>query len=113
MDACLRPIAAALAKLHDHELHGLVEMTITAPQVTGSLFAWVEHIAHWEINRRNGLHLPLPPSEADIPPGQDEKSLAAAAVMRDLAADHLGATDPRLLLFDAIKDALTGRARLQ
>jgi hypothetical protein len=113
MDAELLQVIAALADVADADLHALIWTVNSLPQLASGLFAWIEHIADWEINRRAGLEFPLQPPDAAIPPEEDARSIAAAVTMREQVADDLDHADPLVALFDAILGALTGRESLQ
>ena len=73
-------------------------------------FAWIEHVCDWELNRRQGLDLPLHPPEAAIEPSEDGDSVGAAMVMRESFAQD-DRTDAVTALLDATVGLLTGGKR--
>jgi hypothetical protein len=113
MDTTLQPVVSALAELEEHELHGLIQTVNGLPQMAAGLFAWIEHIADWEINRRTGVQFPLLAPVAAIPPEEDAQSISAALMMREFVAGELDSGDPLVALFESIVGVLTGRERLQ
>jgi hypothetical protein len=115
MDADLQPVADALAKLTDAELHALSyvanELMLMA---TGPLSSWVEHFADWELDRRTGLDFPLEPPDLAIPPDARATSVDAAIMLRArFAQTPRGGRRAMVELFDAMVGALARRARLQ
>jgi hypothetical protein len=109
MDTDLTPVAAALARLDDTVLAGLIDATNNVPQTAPGLLAWVESACDWELNRRQGLDYPLRPPEAAIPPEEDAVSIDAAMIIRaQFAQDDLEETGAVVVLFNAIVGLLTG-----
>src|SRR3954464_15498689 len=102
MDATLQPLIAALAELEERELRALIETVNGLPQMAAGFFAWIEHIADWEINRRTGIEFPLQAPVAAIPPEQDGQSISAALLMREFVARELDSGDPLVALFESI-----------
>ena len=111
MGADLDAVAAALSELKDAELHALVETANELMLIAAGLVSWVEHLADWETNRRAGLDIPLLAPETAIPPEEGADSVAAALMMRDqFAGAAPESTSSIAQLFDALVEALAGRA---
>jgi len=109
----LMPIMTALGELEDVELRALMaaagEVVVVA---AAGLLAWIEHLADWELNRRDGLHFSLQPPEAAIPPEHEVHSLAAALMLRQQFVDDGEPRESMVSLFDAILCVLTAGEQL-
>jgi hypothetical protein len=113
MQANLTPIMSALGELEDVELRALMaaagEVVVIA---AAGLLAWIEHLADWELNRREGLHFSLQPPEAAIPPEHEVDSLAAALMLRQQFVEDAEPRASLVTLFDASLGVLTGGEQL-
>ena len=101
-----RDPATALAAISDR---GLAALCTAASYATGpvqGLFAYLEHAAGWEVDRRRGVHYPLQGPAAAIDDSEIDASLAALVML----AQHFrsdGAKDN-----DAVADFLTVAAEV-
>jgi hypothetical protein len=101
-------VAAALAELHDAELHALIAGTNRVPQTAPSLLAWIAGLCDWELRRRDGLDCSLQLPEAAIPPEQETVCIDAA---NDLRAMFAQGPHGEHVLFDALTNLLTQGGR--
>ena len=104
MEAYLRRIKAALARMTDAELDALAEASYSAPP---GLLAWLDSARVWQMRHRAGHHYELQPPEPAIPPEEDAVSIAAAIELR---RTFVGSSPAMCAFFDALVALLT-RAR--
>ena len=110
----LDSVVAAVADLEDHELGALIAMVDDGPQIAPGLFAWIEHVCDWELNRRQGLDFPLQPPEAAIEPEEIPTSIVALSVLRaTFGRDPDSASQAVSVLLDAVSRLLIGDGRRQ
>ena len=110
MGANLQPVAAALAHFSNGELAALIATGRVFPThdpARLALLAWIDHIADWEVHRRDGLDFPLPLPAAAIPPGDEGAAGIIATRLRWLFAEDAPAV---AALFAAIVATLTRSA---
>jgi hypothetical protein len=107
MDDDLGAVTAALARLDDVELHGLVDATKNVPQTAPGLLAWIEAACDWELHRRHGHNYVLQSPAATIRPEEDAASIYAAMAMRE-TFDHDILADSVRALLDAIVALFAG-----
>ena len=89
-------------------------MVDDCPQIAPGLFAWIEHVCDWELNRRQGLDFPLQPPEAAIEPSEDAVSIVVLTVLRaTFGRDPDSASQAESVLLDAISRLLIGDGRRQ
>ena len=108
MDVDLRPIADAIAKLAEDELHAIVMVADEAARMAAGLVSWMEHLADCEVNRRAGLDFDLQqPLLAAIPPHERVDTVIAATMIRDGFAARRGTVPDHVIDFlDAIVDTV-------
>ena len=104
MEAYLRRIKAALARMTDAELDELAEASYSAPP---GLLAWLDSARVWQVRHRAGHHYELQPPEPAIPPEEDAVSIATAIELR---RTFVGTSPAMCAFFDALVALLT-RAR--
>jgi hypothetical protein len=107
----LKRIRHALAAMSESELYGLRAASEQATGIASGLFAWLEHIAGWEIDRRERQNYLLRfPSEsiedADIP-----EALLALGALRLTFRTRGGSPEIEELLAAAV-ELVDARAHL-
>jgi hypothetical protein len=111
MNAQLDPVIAALAGLSDPELNAMITMVDDGPQLAPGLFAWVEHVCNWELNRREGGDFQLRPPENAIEPGEMPSAALVLALLRTVfAKDGREGGSAVVRLLEAMMAALGPRA---
>ena len=105
MEAYLRRIKAALARMTDAELDALAEASHGAPPP--GLLAWLDSARVWQVRHRAGQHYELQPPEPAIPPEEDAVSIATAIELR---RTFVGSSPAVCAFFNALVALLT-RAR--
>jgi hypothetical protein len=81
MDA-MQAVADALGELADEELQDLRDAANELVLIAAGLVSWVEHLVHWETNRRAGLTFDLQSPHVVIPPDEHAVSTDAAGLLR-------------------------------
>lgn len=77
----LRRLRAALEALDDAELEALQEASGQTVGIAPGLFAWLEHVADWELARRDGQKFLLRFPEEAIEPEDAPEALAALGAL--------------------------------
>jgi hypothetical protein len=114
MDADLQAVADALVELADAELHAIEDAANEFILYAAGFLSWLEHLADWEMDRRDGLESPLRPPHAVIPRDEHAVSVEVAGMLRERFAEDVNERAAIVGLFDAIVGALAvGHARQQ
>jgi hypothetical protein len=72
---------ALLAAMDTRALQAIMATIDQMPRVVPALQAWIDHAAHWEFDRRKGLHYPLQGPMAAIPLEELPAALGASSMI--------------------------------